>query len=272
VAEVVLDYMELVGLGRAVDRARAAGLRVVVAPPRIQKPGEQRILEACLALQPDALLVRGLGQIEVLRGRGVRLHGDFSLNAANAIAARVLLEQGLETIVPAYDLSMRELERLLEHVPASRVELVVHQHLPMFHTEYCAYARLLSPALGFKGTSYLDCGRPCESHQVELKDSRTGAVHPVVVDVGCRNTVFSAEANSVADDVPRFVALGVERFRVELLREDASAAERLIRGYADVAGGRRSGAEVRTQVGAVRRLGVLRVEGEAVRSDGTTPV
>jgi putative protease len=70
----------------------------------------------------------------------------------------------------------------------------------------CAYARLLSPEMGFKGTSYLDCGRPSEKHKVSLKDSRTGAAHPVVVDVGCRNTVFSAEANSVADDVPRFVA------------------------------------------------------------------
>ncbi|HZU98550.1 MAG TPA: hypothetical protein VFF73_17730, partial [Planctomycetota bacterium] len=63
----------------------------------------------------------------------------------------------------------------------------------------CAYARLLSPAMGFKGTSYLDCGRPCEKHQIALKDSRTGGEHPVVVDVGCRNMVFSAEANSVAD-------------------------------------------------------------------------
>jgi putative protease len=80
--------------------------------------------------------------------------------------------------------------------------------LGSFHTEYCAYARLLSPALGFKGTSYLDCGRPCEkcldcgqpceTHKIALKDSRAGGEHPVVVDMGCRNTVFSAEANSVA--------------------------------------------------------------------------
>ncbi len=27
----------------------------------------------------------------------------------------------------------------------------------------CAHARLLSPQLRFKGTSYLDCGRPCET-------------------------------------------------------------------------------------------------------------
>ena len=114
---------------------------------------------------------------------------------------------------------------------------------------------------GLQGTSYLDCGRPCEKHQVSLRDSREGKEHPVVVDVGCRNTVFSAEANSVADDVPRFLAKGVRRFHVELLHEDAKQLEALIRGYVEVAQGKRSGAEVRTSVGAVRRLGVLKVDG-----------
>jgi putative protease len=119
----------------------------------------------------------------------------------------------------------------------------------------------LSPEVGFAGTSFKDCGRPCEKHLVALRDSREGKEHPVLVDVGCRNTVFSAEANSVADDIPRFVEKGVRRFRVELLREDTREAEALIRGYMDVVAGRAKGAEVRARAGAVRRLGVLKVEG-----------
>jgi hypothetical protein len=53
----------------------------------------------------------------------------------------------------------------------------------------------------------------------------------------------------------------LRRFRVELLKEDAKEAEALVRGYIDVVAGRRSGAEVRQRVGAVRRLGVLKVDG-----------
>jgi putative protease len=262
--EVVLEWMEMVGLRRGVERARAAGARVVIAPPRIQKPGDERVLEACLRLEPEGLLVRSLGALELLaRGglpAGATLHGDFSLNAANALGARVLLDKGLATFVPAYDLSFVELERLLEHVDPARAEVVVHQHLPMFHTEYCAYARLISPVEGFAGHSFQDCGRPCERHRLSLRD-RTGQAHPVLVDVGCRNTVFSAQANSVADDLPRLLELGVRRFRVELLEQDARAAEALVRGYQEALAGRRSGAQVRTAARAVRRLGVLRVEG-----------
>ncbi len=74
------------------------------------------------------------------------------------------------------------------------------------------------------------------------------------------NTVFPAEANSVAGDLPKFSAKGVRRFHVELLREGAKQAEAMIRGYADVVAGRAKGGNVRERVGAVRRLGVLKVE------------
>src|SRR5207249_1204689 len=41
--EVELDWMELVGLAKAVERARKRGARIGVATVRVQKPGEDRI-------------------------------------------------------------------------------------------------------------------------------------------------------------------------------------------------------------------------------------
>ena len=66
----------------------------------------------------------------------------------------------------------------------------MHQHLPIFHTEHCVFCRFLSD-----GNSYLDCGRPCESNSVHLRDCN-GKDHLVVADEGCRNTVFNAQAQS----------------------------------------------------------------------------
>ena len=48
---------------------------------------------------------------------------------------------------------------------ADRIEAVAYQHLPVFHTEHCVFCRFLST-----GTSYRDCGRPCEKHRVALRD------------------------------------------------------------------------------------------------------
>ena len=79
---------------------------------------------------------------------------------------------------------------------AARLEAVAHQHLPIFHTEHCAFARFLSA-----GDSHLDCGRPCEKHALHLRDSG-GADHLVLADEGCRNTVFNAQAQSGAHARP----------------------------------------------------------------------
>ena len=104
---------------------------------------------------------------------------------------------------------------------AAAIAVTIHHHIPTFHTEHCVYAHLLST-----GRDYQTCGRPCEQHQVALRD-RVGLVHPVIVDVGCRNTVFNAQAQSAASLVPELLARGVRRFRVELVRETADEAARV---------------------------------------------
>jgi hypothetical protein len=52
----------------------------------------------------------------------------------------------------------------------SKLEVILHQHLAIFHTEHCVFCRYLSD-----GNSYKDCGHPCESNHVSLR-SMDGAV------------------------------------------------------------------------------------------------
>ena len=102
----------------------------------------------------------------------------------------------------------------------------MHTHVPIFHTEHCVFARTLS-----KGNSYKDCGKPCESHTVHLRDSG-GRDHLVLADDGCRNTVFSAQAQSALQFVPRLRRAGIRPFRVELVDEPASQVAPLLEAYA----------------------------------------
>jgi len=253
VREVELDFMELVGLGVAVERVRAAGLRVVIATPRVQKPGEEGYDRRFERLRPDGILARHLGAVEHFRrGRpeGFAVHGDFSLNATNAITARTLLGLGLTTLTPAYDLDLSQLQDLCGGVPAERLEVTIHQHLPLFHNEHCVYSHLLS-----NGHDFRDCGRPCEKHLIQLRDG-LGLEHPVIVDVGCRNTVFNARAQSAASCFPTLVGLGVRRFRVELVRETAAETKRVLSAYAALLRGARTPKSVIQEVGALEKYGV----------------
>ncbi|MCW5808361.1 MAG: U32 family peptidase, partial [Deltaproteobacteria bacterium] len=250
--DLELDWMELVGLGRAVARARAAGARVGVATVRVQKPGEERIDAHLARLEPDHVLVRSWGSLAYFRHRGIALHGDFSLNVANAITAGWVLARGLATVTAAHDLDREQLFALLERAPRGRVAVTVHHHIPTFHTEHCVYAHLLS-----HGRDYRTCGRPCEQHEVALRD-RVGLVHPVVVDVGCRNTVFNAQAQSAAALVPELRARGVRRFRLELVRESRAEAATVVDAYSRLVAGTLPPAEVVRRAAVHEQFGVTR--------------
>ena len=237
--EVELDWMEMVGLARAVERARNAGLRVTLATVRVQKPGEEAYDRRLAGLAPDGILVRHWGALMHFSKRERELstrerdaarptlavHGDFSLNVTNSLTAQHLLGLGLKSVTASHDLNRAQLLELLRSVPRGRVALTVHHHIPTFHNSHCVYAHLLST-----GRDYRTCGRPCEKHRIALRDY-AGHEHPVVVDVGCRNTVFNALAQSAAPLVPELLELGVRRFRVELVWEQREQAERTLAAY-----------------------------------------
>jgi U32 family peptidase len=264
--EVELDWMELVGLRKAVDRARRRGARVGIATLRIQKPGEASIDQHLARLAPDHVLVRNWGSLAVFspaasaaRPSGEPpgpappiLHGDFSLNVTNSITAAWVLDHGLATLTAAHDLDREQLFALLDRAPRGRIAVTVHHHVPTFHTEHCVYAHLLST-----GRDYRTCGRPCERHEVALRD-RVGLVHPVVVDVGCRNTIFNAQAQSAASMVPELLARGVRRLRVELVRESADEAARVVTAYTALAAGQLAPREVVRRAAVHEQFGVTR--------------
>jgi U32 family peptidase len=214
-ASITLDYLELYGLRPSVERVQDAGLAVRVASPRVLKPNEQRIINFLLRLEAP-ILVRSTGLLHALQGvEHLSLFGDSSLNAANAITARTLLRLDLERLAPTHDLNGLQVAELAREVGPLRVEVICYQHLPVFHTEHCVFCRFLS-----QGTSYKDCGHPCEQHRLGLKDP-AGRIHPVLADVGCRNTVFGAEAQEASDHLQSWRDAGIRHWRLEFAHESA---------------------------------------------------
>ena len=235
----------------AVTLVRAGDSQIHLATPRILKPGEMGYLKLIEKAEPDGLLLRNLGALHYYQHRSdLKKIGDFSLNVANPITAKLLMENAaLDHLTVSYDLNIGQVLELLHSAPPEWFELTLHQHMPMFHMEHCVFCTFLS-----SGTTYKDCGRPCETHVVHLRD-RVGQLHRLQADVGCRNTLFNGKAQTGARYYEHLRATGLSRFRVELL-DEAEDAAKTIRAYQGLLSGKLDAFDLLDQVQALEKLGV----------------
>jgi putative protease len=225
-------------------------------PPRIFKPGEDWILKQVLSCEADGYLVRNYDHLRWFADK--RRRGDFSLNVANPLTAAYYRERyGLERVTASYDLNVAQLEALLRNAPGEWFDITLHQHMPMFHMEHCVFCAFLSD-----GTDYRNCGRPCDKHDVRLRD-RVGAEHPLKADAGCRNTVYNSRAQTGAEFADRLLALGARSFRIEFLNESADELQRTVGRYRQLLRGEISGADLWREFKLVNQLGVTRGQLEA---------
>ena len=227
-----------------------------VAPPRVFKPGEEWILQQVRSSEADGYLVRNYDHLRFFAAD--RKRGDYSLNVANPLAADYFLRRyGLERVTASYDLNVAQLEALLAAAPPAWFDITIHQHMPLFHMEHCLFCAFLTT-----GHDYHDCGRPCDTRRVELRD-RVGALLPLKADAGCRNTVFNNRAQTGAEFLHRFLALGARQFRVEFVDEPADEVAHTVQRYWQLLRGEITGADIWREMKLINQLGVTRGQLEA---------
>lgn len=253
VQQIYVEYQDIREYPKAVEMVRqSSAAKVYLATLRIQKPGEIGLASKLLRLEPDGLLVRNLAALNVCKEAHFPAVADFSLNVANQLTADFVRSLGAERMTVSYDLNRDQLQDLVSAVPGRWLEIVIHQHMPMFHMEHCVFCAMLSP-----GTNKTNCGRPCDRHVVKLRD-RIGMEHPLQADVGCRNTLYNAVPQSGAEVVPEMLAQKVKAFRVELLEDDKRQTVRILGLYQRLLSGAVDPKTVWQELKAVNRVGVTR--------------
>ncbi len=231
-----------------------SGAEFWAQPPRIfkQAADEAGILRLVRECGADGFLARAHEHLYAFAGARVR--GDFSLNVANHLSADYYLrERGLERVTASYDMNLEQLCAMLERVPEpEKIEVTLHQHMPMFHMEHCVFCSFLSG-----GKDFRDCGRPCEKHVVRLRD-RTGLEHLVKADAGCRNTVYNARAQTGAEFFDEIRSCGVKFFRVEFVDESPESVTEILERYRDLLAGKIDGNALWRGLRLESKLGVTR--------------
>lgn len=250
IENVIMDFDWGVKYDTPLEQIRELGFKAGMATLRIHKPGESHYLKNILRLCPDFALVRNLGALSILKESGIPLTGDYSLNAANSASYDWLLSQGLSTLHPSWDLNSTQLFDLLENIDGERLELTLHQYMPAFHSEYCAFARALTT-----GRRFPECDKICTKHKVEILDHK-GERHFLQSDAECRNTLFVGKPQSALKLLPRLRTAGVNHFRLEMLTEDAETVRRKVLIYTQAIQGKISIEDAIREAGIQEKYGL----------------
>lgn len=238
---VILDFEFGQDYEASIFSLKAEQVRTGIATTRILKPKEYMHFVRIERLNPDVILIRNLGALHyfsVTKPFAGELRGDFSLNVANHLTADYLLNKGLKSVTASYDLNAQQVSELLRSSDATRIEVTIHQHMPAFHMEHCVFASLLS-----QGSSFRDCGKPCEKHRVQLVDE-FGNRHQIKADPECRNTMYNATAQSAAGHFAAWRALHLGSVRYEALYERGQELIGKIAGYQKLLGMQKSASDL----------------------------
>jgi len=247
---VILDLDWGVDYKKPMERVRELGYQVGIATIRVLKEGETKNLQKFVDLKPDFILVRNPGALVYLQNSGIPLEGDYSLNVSNVLSAEWFLSEGLSSLHPSLDLNAQGTEKLLENFGGSHFEVSVFEHLPAFYMEHCLYAANLTDAERFPF-----CRQICSKHHIDILDHK-GALHSLVPDAECRNTLYLERPQSALNLVPTFKKLGVFKFRLEMLEESAAEVADKTRLYAQAIRGKLSLATAAKLIGAEEKYGV----------------
>ena len=244
-------YAEAVQRAREAEQQDGRKREIWVAPPRMFKTGEDFITKQLLKCGADGFLARNHEHLNALSQH--RMRGDFSLNVANHLTAHYLIDHWkLERLTASYDLNTTQIDALLRNSQPGWFEITLHQHMPMFHMEHCVFCAFLS-----EGKDFRDCGRPCDTQQVQLKD-RVGALHPLKADAGCRNTLFNSKAQTGADFALDMAKNGAAAFRIEFLNESGDEVRRTMKHYDALLRGELDAETLWKELKLINQLGVTR--------------
>ena len=221
-AELKPDYLYVPALVMAehFDKVRPfieQGARPVAVLPRVITDDQSREIHAALEKLFDfgvnEALVGNLGHIFLARSVGMKLRGDFGLNAFNSHTLDVLSRAGFLSATASFELRLAQIKAMAKPLDT---EIIIYGRLPLMVSDQCVIKN--------------SAGR-CSCHTPGQLSDRMGSIFPVVKEFGCRNVIYNAHKLYLADKKEDLYAAGVWGLRLLFTTESARECVEVARGH-----------------------------------------
>ena len=187
--------------------------------PRVIWSGElvpiARQLRTVYDMGVRQVLAGNLGQLHIARAAGFAVRGDFGLNIVNSRAMRYLREQGLDSQLLSFELTLPQIRDISKAVPA---EVLIYGRLPLMLMENCVIKNRTGTCT-------------CQTGTARLVD-RVGEEFPIVKDPGtCRNVLLNGKKLYLLDKKDAFRGMGLWALRLQFTTENPSEIDKVLMDY-----------------------------------------
>ena len=193
------------------------GARPVAVMPRVITDDQSREVYAALEKLFDygvnEALTGNLGHVFIARQAGMKVRGDFGLNAFNSYTLRVLQDAGFISATASFELRLAQIKAMAKPIDT---ELIIYGRLPLMVSDQCIIRQ--------------SAGR-CNCQTPGQLSDRMGSVFPVVREFGCRNVIYNAHKLYLADKRDDLYALGLWGLRMLFTTESPRECVEVAKGY-----------------------------------------
>ena len=193
------------------------GARPVAVMPRVITDDQSRDVYAALEKLFDygvnEALTGNLGHVFIARQAGMKVRGDFGLNAFNSSTLRVLQDAGFISATASFELRLAQIKAMAKPIDT---ELIIYGRLPLMVSDQCIIRQ--------------SAGR-CNCQTPGQLSDRMGSVFPVVKEFGCRNVIYNAHKLYLADKRDDLYALGLWGLRMLFTTESPRECVEVAKGY-----------------------------------------
>lgn len=223
---------------RGIEFAHLRGAKVYLTVNTLLKEREmERLYDFILPYYRqgvDAVLVQDFGVLKFLHQHfpDLPLHASTQMTLTGPKGASLVREYGITRVVPARELSLKELKRIKEET-GLEVECFIHGALCVCYSGQCLYSSMLGGRSGNRGR----CAQPCRL--LYLMDDKTGFDGKTsILDKKESRHFISPKDLSGIDAIRDLVSAGIDSLKIEgrMKRpEYAAGVTAIYRKYLDLA-------------------------------------
>lgn len=158
-------------------------------------------------------LIGNLGHAVLARQIGMKVRGDFGLNAFNSLSMEMIKNAGFLSATASFELRMSQIKELSKTLDT---ELIVYGRLPLMVSDQCIIRH--------------SAGR-CACQTPGQMSDRMGSIFPVVKEYGCRNVIYNAHKLYLADKATDIYEAGLWGLRMMFTTESPRECVEVAKGY-----------------------------------------